>query len=160
MFPFLFHTVIVWYVLSCCIWTAARFPCQGQALGSLKPLPIPLRSSSDLAPISHRDPRYPTPPCMPLILVFIFAWFGLICCGVSADVSLFKPYFTKGRKGDMQRKEVFHSITFILKWLWCQENVHIALIFLICSSLRLPPQKNTNRNSLLPYLLIKSLCLQ
>lgn len=34
------------------------------------------------------------------------------------------------------------------------------MIFLICSSLRLPPQKNTNRNSSLPYLLIKSLCLQ
>lgn len=81
--------------------------------------------------------------------------------GVSADVSLFKPYFTKGRKGDTQRKEVCFTVSHLF---WSGSDARkmctSLMIFLICSSLRLPPQKNTNRNSSLPYLLIKSLCLQ
>lgn len=80
--------------------------------------------------------------------------------GVSADVSLFKPYF-KGRKGDTQRKEVCFTVSHLF---WSGSDARkmctSLMIFLICSSLWLPPQKNTNRNSSLPYLLIKSLCLQ
>lgn len=73
---------------------AAHFP----GPGSMESLPALICSSSDLAPNSHKAPWHPAPPHTSQILRFIFPRLGLLCWGVSADVSLFKPCWVKGRK--------------------------------------------------------------
>lgn len=85
-------------VLSCDIAMAGCPAAHFLGPGSVGSLPTLICSSSDLAPNSHKAPWHPTPPNTSQILRFIFPRLGLICWGVSADVSLFKPCWMKGRK--------------------------------------------------------------